>query len=70
MKTRHPRKRATARSRASKRQPLAALKNPKPHIPASMAPRVRVDADWVDEGEWAESPEIPGFWTRMWRRLF
>lgn len=57
---RHPRKRATARSRASKRQPLVALKNPKPHIPAPMAPRFTPSPalDWDDESDVRPPPDI------------
>lgn len=81
---RHPRKRATAKSRASKRQPLAALRNPKPHIPAptdryyesegvQVLPGERMPdpwaTDWDDEPMGDVRPEIPGFWTRLWRWL-
>lgn len=53
MKHHAPRKRATAKSRASKRAPLATLRNPKPHKPAPWAPPVNPipDAEWYDEFE-------------------
>lgn len=66
MKHRTPRKRATAKSRASKREPLATLRNPKPHIPAPMAPRVPWTpssirpTDWREEGD--VPPDEPDYW--------
>lgn len=47
-------KKYTQRRRATaKRQPIPALRNPKPHIPAPWAPPVNPipDAEWYDEFE-------------------
>lgn len=66
---RHPRKlpkRATAHSRAAKREPLAPLKNPRP-VPgtAPMAPRFTPSPalDWDSEEQ--PAPRL-GFWKRLW----
>lgn len=63
MKHRHKLpKRATAHSRAAKREPLAALKNPRP-VPgtAPLAPRIShapplAASDWYDEFDVSDGP--------------